>query len=86
MADVLQHPTAGREPVVQHRRRGSYGKKIVSLRMASARRHAQEDDGGAVEALRREWEATEAEMRRLMQRSFGAVSGTVRHGGAGWLI
>lgn len=38
-------PTAAKQPVVQHRRRGSYGKKIASFNVAR-RRQQQSGDGG----------------------------------------
>ena len=57
MADVVSLPTAAREPVVNHRRRGSYGRKVVSLngrkwRRERANERANDAEGpNMVEAL-----------------------------------
>lgn len=42
MADILELPTAANQPVRNHRRRGSYGSKIVSFESRRRRRESEE--------------------------------------------
>jgi hypothetical protein len=69
-ADVIPLPTAAREPVLNHRRPGSYGRKVTSLRSHKWRR-----DSEAQKSEPADLEATLEEMRQLA--SAGKLHGLV---------